>query len=133
LPDAEVAVDKGVVEPEDGVGGGAVRVLHDGADAVVAPSVRTALGAVGHAGKVAVRVALVHVVGVAVLRLCGVAVAGKAMGLVAGAGSNVDGEVGEGLQWVSYLLTRGALDNGVGTYAVGYTVSAKGNASEPLG
>jgi hypothetical protein len=57
--------------------------LHDSSDAVVAPGVRAALRAGGHASEVAVGVALVYVVGVAVLSLGAVTIAGKAMGLVA--------------------------------------------------
>jgi acetolactate synthase regulatory subunit len=95
LPDAEVAVDEAVMQPENGVGGRAVGVLHDGSNTVVAPGVRTTFRAGSHAGEVAVGVALVHVVGVAVLRLCAVAVAGEAVNLVAGSGTDVDGEVGK--------------------------------------
>lgn len=83
MPDAEVAVDETMVQPEDGVGGRTVGVLHDSSDTVVAPSVRTTLGAGSHTSKVAVSIALSNVVGVAVLRLCAVTVAGKAMRLVA--------------------------------------------------
>ena len=79
MPDAEVAVNEAVVQPEDGVSGRGIGVLHDGSDAVVAPGVRTRLGALGHAGKVAVGVALVYVGRVAVLRLRGVAVARQAV------------------------------------------------------
>jgi hypothetical protein len=50
LPDAEVSVNEGVVQPEDRVGGRCEGVLHDSADTVVAPSVRTTLGTAGHGG-----------------------------------------------------------------------------------
>jgi hypothetical protein len=98
LPDAEVAVDEGVVQEEDGVGGRAVRVGHDSADAVVAPRVRGTLRAAGHVAVCALVVASVNhtLVGVGGGRV--VVVAGKAMKLVAGAGTDVDGEVGELLE-----------------------------------
>jgi hypothetical protein len=101
LPDAEVAVDEAVVQEEDGVGGGSVGVLHDGADTVVAPGVGTSLGARGHVRVRAARVAGVDD-GVACVDGLGVvAVAREAVALVARAGADVDGEAGELLRFVS--------------------------------
>ena len=101
LPDAEVAVDEAVVQEEDGVGGGSVGVLHDGADAVVAPGVGTTLGARRHIWIRAARVAGVDdgVAGVDGLGV--VAVAREAVALVARAGADVDGKAGELLCFVS--------------------------------
>lgn len=83
LPDAEVAVDEAVVQEEDRVGRGSVGVLHDGADAVVAPGVGTSLGARGHVRVRAARVAGVDD-GVACVDGLGVvAVAREAVALVA--------------------------------------------------
>jgi hypothetical protein len=60
LPDAEVAVNEAVVQPEDGVGGRGVGVLHDSTDTVVTPSVRTTLGTAGHVGVGALGITTVH-------------------------------------------------------------------------
>ena len=103
LPDTEVAVDEGVVQPEYWVTGGTVHVRHDSTDTVVTPGVGTKLRARSHTSKVAVRVALVHVGGVYVGSLGAVTVTRETMLLIARAGSDVDGKVGERLQsGVSY-------------------------------
>lgn len=105
LPDAEVAVDKTVVQEEDGVGGGSVGILHDGADTIVAPGVGTSLGARGHVRVRAARVAGVDD-GVACVDGLGVvAVAREAVALVARAGTDVDGEAGELLRFVSIWVS----------------------------
>jgi hypothetical protein len=83
LPDAEVAVDEGVVQEEDGVGRRSVCVGHDSADTVVTPGVRGALGALGHVAVSALAVAAVNHALVGVGGGGVVVVAGKAMELVA--------------------------------------------------
>lgn len=83
LPDAEVAVDEGVVQPEDRVGRRCVDVLHDGSDTVVTPGVRPSLSAISHAVEIAESIALVDVGRVAVGRLGAVAGTSKTMELVA--------------------------------------------------
>jgi hypothetical protein len=91
LPDAEVAVNKAVVQPEDGVGRRRPGVLHDGANAVVSPGVRATLGARGHVGVAVLVVAAVDHGGVGVDRLGVVVVAGQAVEVVVLAGTDVDG------------------------------------------
>lgn len=98
MPDAEVAVDEGVVQPEDGVGGRGIRVAHDGSDAVVAVGVSTTLRAPCHLRKGAVLVAAVYHGRVGVGQGGAVAVAGETVASVGCAGSDVDGEVGELLE-----------------------------------
>jgi hypothetical protein len=95
LPDAEVAVNEGVVQPEDGVGGRCVGILHDSADTVVTPSVRTTLGTAGHGGVRALCITSIHHVRVCVGSLRVVVVTRKTMEGVARAGSNVDRKVSE--------------------------------------
>lgn len=99
LPDAEVAVDEGVVQEENWVGGRGVCVLHDGANAVVAPSVSTTFGARGHIGVRPARVAGVDdgATGVDGARV--VAVAGEAVALIAGTRTDVDSKTGKLLGW----------------------------------
>lgn len=95
LPDAEVAVDEGVVQEEDGVGGGGVGVLHDGTDTVVAPGVSTAFSARGHVRVRGARVAGVDDGAVGVGCAAIISVASEAVALVARAGTDVDGKAGE--------------------------------------
>jgi hypothetical protein len=101
LPDAEVAVNEAVVQPEDGVGGRSPGVLHDSADTVVSPGVRTTLGAASHAGIVALVVASVYHLRVGVGSLGVVVVTGEAVEVVILAGTDVDSQVGELLRIVS--------------------------------
>jgi hypothetical protein len=91
LPDTEVAVNEAVVQPENGVGGRRPGVLHDGANAVVSPGVRTTLGATGHVGICSLVVATVNHGRVGVDRLGVVVVAGEAVKVVVLAGADVDG------------------------------------------
>lgn len=91
LPDAEVAVDEGVVQEEGRVAGGGVHVGHDGADTVVSPGMGTALSTSGHVGEsVAVLAGLDHG-GAGVTGLGGVAVAGETVAHVSGARADVEG------------------------------------------
>jgi hypothetical protein len=95
LPDAEVAVNEGVVQPEDGVGGRCEGILHDSADTIVTPSVRTTLGTAGHLGVRALGITSIHHVRVCVGSLRVVVVTRKTMEGVARAGPNVDRKVSE--------------------------------------
>lgn len=113
LPDAEVAVDKSVVQEEDRVGGRGVGVLHDRANTVVAPSVGTTLSAGGHIGVGGTRVAGIDDGGARVGSLGVITVTGETVTLVARAGTDVDGETSE-------LAVRDALATDV-------------HAAEPLG
>jgi hypothetical protein len=90
LPDAIIAIDEGVMQPEHGIPGARVHVGHDGADAVVAPRVRAPLGATRHARVVRVRVARVDDVGVGVGGELAVAVARQAVRPVVTAGADVE-------------------------------------------
>jgi hypothetical protein len=101
LPDAEVAVNEAVVQPEDGVRGRAVGVLHDSTDTVVSPSVGRTLGATGHAGVVVLVVATIHELGTGVDSLGVIVVTGKTMEVVVCAGTDVDSQVSELLSLVS--------------------------------
>jgi hypothetical protein len=104
LPDAEVAVDESVVQPEGWVSGRTVDILHDGADTVVAPGVGTTFSTGSHVGVGVTRVASVNHVVAGVDGLGVVVVTGKAMALVAGSGADVDSQVGELLEHVSLAL-----------------------------
>lgn len=75
--------------------GRGVDVLHDGANAVVAPGVSTALRAASHVGESGARVAGVDHRRAGVDGLSGIVVASQAVRLIACARTNVDGEVGE--------------------------------------
>lgn len=103
LPDAEVAVDHAVVEPEDWVTGGSIHIAHDTADTVVAVGVSTLFGALGEVLVVLQLLAAVDDVGVDVDGVAVVVVTGEAVVLVSGAlaGADVQGEVGELLDIVS--------------------------------
>lgn len=101
LPDTEVAVNEAVVQPEDGVCGRAIGVLHDSTNTVVSPSVRTTLGATGHTSIVALVVATIDVLRATVDSLRVVIVTGKAMEVVVRAGTDIDGQVGKLLKPIS--------------------------------
>lgn len=143
-------VDEEVVQPEDGVAGGCVHVAHDAADAVVAVGVRAALSASRHVleGRVDIRVvARVDPVLVGVLGKACVAVALQAMGTgVAGAGTDVDADVGELLRFL--LKSCSCVIGGFIAYPIGHTSTVHvgkrtkvlgredrglGEASRPLG
>lgn len=112
LPDAEVAVNEEVVQPEDGVGRRGKGILHDSSDTVMTPGVRSSLRALSHAGIIAKGVALVDVCLVAVGGLSAVTIARKTMDLVALAGTNVECEIGELLD----AIVSGLLVQRVGTH-----------------
>lgn len=108
LPDAEVAVDHTVVQPEDWVAGRGIYVAHDATDAVMAVGVRTLLSAPGKVLVVVQRPAAVDDVGVGVGRVGGIAVAGEAVVLVelGRAGTDVQGKVGKLLWEVSHTVAE---------------------------
>jgi hypothetical protein len=91
LPDAEVAVNKAVVQPKDRVGGRRPGVRHDSSDTVVTPCVGGTLGAAGHITVGALVVASINHALVCVCSLAVVVVASEAMKVVVRAGSDVDG------------------------------------------
>jgi hypothetical protein len=128
LPDAEVAVDEAMVQPEDGVSRRAVGVLHDSTDTIVSPSVRRTLGATGHAGIIVLVVATVDELGAGVDGLGVVIVTGKAMEVVVCAGTNVNCQVGELL----YLVNYGSGKGDQSAYAVGDAVSTSVDSTKPL-
>lgn len=84
-----------MVQEEDGVGGRGVGVLHDRADTVVAPGVRTSLGAGSHVGVGAATVAGVNDGAACVDGLGVVSVAGQAVAGVTRSRADVDGKASE--------------------------------------
>jgi hypothetical protein len=95
LPDAEVPVDEGVVQEEDGVGRGSVGVLHHRSDPVVSPGVCATFGAARHVRVVPFVVAAIDQRGRTVLSRTVVVVASKTMKVVIRARAHIDSQIGK--------------------------------------
>lgn len=99
LPDAEVAVDEGVVQEEDWVGGRGIHILHNSANTIVTPGMSTSFSASSHISVCGTAVASINhgVSSVGGLRV--VSVARQAVTAVAASRADVNGEVGKLLRF----------------------------------